>query len=151
MSRFMYTENFIFHFVLLLTFCQKKVSERDVFNKVSARRDGRTKRWHTLCRVDHDTVRVSLLIVSHQRKDVVEMRPHAGRVKGQSGFICLFVVFSINVNNDNYVVANVTFSLQLREREKKRKCFVKSAEREKVGMLGKGRSKKRFSPEKRGW
>ena len=65
------------------------------------------------------------------------MRPHAGRVKGQSGFICLFVVFSINVNNDNYVVANVTFSLQLREREKKRKCLVKGVEREKVGMLGK--------------
>ena len=58
-------------------------------------------------------------MVSHQCKDVVKMRPHAGRVKGQSRLVCLFVVFSINVNNDNYIVANVTFSLQLRERERK--------------------------------
>ena len=100
------------------------------------------------------------MMVSHQRKDVVKMRPHAGRVKGQSGLVCLFVVFSINVNDDNYVIANVTFSLQLREREREggRKCLVKSVEREKVGALEKGRSnyKKRiFSPRKkrgrRGW
>ena len=58
-------------------------------------------------------------MVSHQCKDVVKMRPHASRVKGQSGLVCLFVVFSINVNDDNYVVANVTFSLQLRERKRK--------------------------------
>lgn len=120
-----------------LTFCQQKVSERDVFNKLSARRDGRTKRWHALCRVDHDTIRVSLLMVSHQRKDVVKMRPHAGRVKGQSGLVCLFVVFSINVNDDNYVIANVTFSLQLRERERgRKKMFGKECEEGEGGCVG---------------
>ena len=98
-----------------LTFCEKEISECGEVSKLSVVRQKWAKRRNTLCRVDDQVVCLCLVIVRHQRKDVIKVRLHEAGVKvHDDGSVCiLWVSVIVHVYDDHNVVANVTLPFQL--------------------------------------